>query len=87
MFESQDQLGDAFYKQVAADLGLNAKKFADCLSSGKYLDKVRAEAQTGAAAGVNGTPGSFVIGKDGKAIPIKGALPYESVKAAVDSLL
>jgi protein-disulfide isomerase len=87
LFGNQESLGDDFYKKTAADLGLNAKKFADCLSSGKYLEKVRAQSQSGASAGVNGTPGSFVIGEDGQAIPIKGALPYESVKAAIDSLL
>ncbi len=87
LFANQDSLSTSFYSGLATKFGLNISKFNDCVSSGKYLDKIRAQAQSGGAAGVTGTPGSFIIGADGTAIPIKGALPYESVASAIDELL
>ena len=87
LFENQEQLGSTFYSSLQAKHGLNKSKFDTCISSGKYLDKIRAQAQSGGAAGVTGTPGSFIIGADGTAIPIKGALPYESVASAIDEVL
>ena len=87
MYENQKSLSTDFYSQTAKKLGLNVKKFDDCVSSNKYIDKVREEAQGGLSAGVNGTPGSFVIGQDGGVTPIKGALPFESVKQTIDSVL
>ena len=41
----------------------------------------------GASAGVTGTPGNIVIGKDGKAQLVEGAVPFEQLKAVVDSFL
>jgi len=87
LFANQDSLGDEFYKKVAGDLKLNMNQFNTCLTSGKYKDKVATQAQDGASAGVSGTPGSFVIGKNGSATPIRGALPYESIKSAIDAAL
>lgn len=87
MYENQDDLGDDLYTRTAANLGLKASQFKDCYESQKYLAKIRAQAQGGAAAGVEGTPGSFVIGPDGGAVPIRGALPYESVQQIIDSFL
>ena len=87
LVENQGSLGKDYYAQVAADLKLNTTQWQDCFDSSKYQDKIEAQAQAGSAAGVSGTPGSFVIDEDGNAIPIKGALPYDSVKAAIDSVL
>ncbi|MBU1705606.1 DsbA family protein, partial [Patescibacteria group bacterium] len=87
MFGDQESLGMDFFKQTATKLGLKMTQFNDCLESEKYIAKIRTQAQGGAAAGVEGTPGSFVIGADGGAVPIRGALPYESVKQIIDSLL
>lgn len=87
MFENQDSLGDDFFKSTARNLGLNATQFNDCYDNQEYVAKIRSQAQGGAAAGVEGTPGSFVIGSDGSAVPIRGALPYESVKQIIDGML
>lgn len=87
LVENQSSLGDTYYAQLAGELGLNTSQWQDCYDSDKYLNDIEAEAQAGAAAGVSGTPGSFVIDQDGNAIPLKGALPFESVKAAIDSVL
>lgn len=87
MFENQDKLGAAYYDQVAGEIGLNKSKFKSCLDSDRTLEKIRAQAAAGGMAGVTGTPGSFIIDADGNATPIKGALPYASVKAAIDAAL
>ncbi len=72
---------------LAKELGLNEAKFKSCLDSGKYAAHVQADMTGGSNAGVNGTPGSFLIGKDGKVQLISGAVPYEQVKAAIDAAL
>ncbi|MDP1538986.1 MAG: thioredoxin domain-containing protein [bacterium] len=70
------------FKQWAKDLGLDSKKFNDCLDSGKFAQKVQADFQEGTEKGVNGTPTTFVNGQF-----VSGALPYESFKQIIDSLL
>ena len=87
IYGNQEKINDAYYKTVVTSLGLNVSKWEDCYTTKKYDSKIQSQATAGGAAGVNGTPGSFIIGKDGKAIPIQGALPYESVKAAIDQVL
>lgn len=87
LFSNQSSLGNEFYATLASDLGLNTSQWQDCYDTSKYQDVIEAQAQAGAAAGVSGTPGSFVIDADGNAIPIKGALPFSSVAAAIDSVL
>lgn len=87
MYENQELLGTDFYKSTAKNLGLNTTQFNTCYDESKYSTKIRTQAQGGAAAGVEGTPGSFVIGPDGSAVPIRGALPYESVQQIINSMI
>lgn len=87
LFQNQTALTDTLYKKLTADNKLNTTKFNDCLSSQKYLDKVQNQAAAGGAAGVNGTPGTFIIGPDGTATPITGAVPVSSLTAAIDAAL
>jgi protein-disulfide isomerase len=68
--------------QIAKGLGLDQKAFEDCLNSGKYAEKVERQYQEGVRLGVNGTPGSFV-----NAVPVRGAIPYENLKAIIDAEL
>ena len=70
------------WKTAAKALGLNTSKFNDCLDSGKYADQVAADMAEGQAAGVTGTPGTFVNGD-----LVKGAVPYEQLKSIIDSKL
>jgi len=70
---------------IAKNIGLNTTKFSNCLTSGTHTQKVQAMTNAGIAAGVNGTPGSFLIGRDGRAQLISGALPYETIKTAIDA--
>jgi len=87
LIENQDSLGGELFAQLASDLGLNTGDWQTCYDNETYADKVSSDATNGAKAGVTGTPGSFIIDADGNATPIKGALPFESVAAAIDEML
>ncbi|MDP3245204.1 MAG: DsbA family protein [bacterium] len=74
-------------KKYAQELGLNTGKFNDCFANGKFTSKVKADMDSGQTAGVTGTPGTILIDKNGNAELISGALPYEQIKAKIDSVL
>lgn len=72
---------------LAGELGLDQTKFQQCLDSGKYTKPVQDEQAGGAAAGVQGTPTTFVVAKDGTAQVIPGALPIDQIKTTIDAAL
>ena len=82
IFANQQTIGSALYEQLAQEAGANLAKFKECVSARKFQQKVEADYQEGLSYGVDGTPGSFVNG-----VPVRGALPYESVKQIIDSQL
>ncbi len=71
---------------LAASLGLNQTAFIKCLDSKKYESKVQGQYQEAIQSGGEGTPHTILI-SGSKKIVIKGAQPYESVKASIDELL
>lgn len=74
--------------KLASEVGLDLNKFKECLDSGKYADYVEADYQSGIKAGINGTPGNILLDtKTGKTVSIPGAVPIESLKSSIDSLL
>lgn len=84
---SNDGLDPAQLPAIAKEIGLDVTAFNACLSSGKMASKVKAQYDEGVVAGARGTPYSVLITKDEK-IPItQGALPYDSLKTIIDSLL
>ena len=87
LFENQSTLGRATFERLAGEIGLNATQFSSCLDSGRYEAKVAEQQRTGAAAGVTGTPGSFLVDAEGNAQLIPGALPYAQIKSAIDAAL
>lgn len=70
---------------LAKEVGVDQAKFQSCLDSGTYAARVNQDVTDGGAAGVTGTPTTFLVGADGKTITgITGAQPYANVKAAID---
>ena len=71
-------------------MGLAVSAFEACLTSGKYVEDVRADAAAAGAIGITGTP-SFVLGKasggqvDGTIIV--GAQPFAAFDAQIKALL
>lgn len=72
---------------LAKELGLNESKFKQCLDSSQFTQYVRDQMNAGAEAGVNGTPGSFLVDKDGRGQLISGAVPFEEIKSIIAAKL
>lgn len=70
--------------KIAQYVGLDITKFNNCLSSGKYAQKIEDHVQNAITTGGRGTPWSIVVGQNGKKYPLSGAQPYESVKQLID---
>lgn len=69
-------------KKWAANIGLDAEKFNQCLDSGKYKQEVEKDIADGLAAGVNGTPATFINGR-----LVSGAQPFTAFKVIIDEEL
>ena len=82
LYERQDALGVANYKKWAAEIGLNAQQFNECLDSGKYAEEVAKDLADGQAAGVNGTPATFINGR-----LVSGAVPFAQFEVIIEEEL
>ncbi len=78
----------AKFKEYAGTLGLNTGSFSSCLNSDKYKADIDKDISDGTAAGVNGTPATFV---DGSMVQVNGnsvgAAPYSMFKTIIDQEL
>lgn len=72
---------------LAKEVGVDEQKFKQCLDSGKYAKSIQQSTAEGQTAGVDGTPGTILVRKDGKTRLVSGAVPYEELKAQVEGLL
>lgn len=75
------------FKQYAQELGLKKADFDSCLDSGKMASEVSKDLTDGSASGISGTPGFWIVGKDGKGTQLSGAQPFPSFQAAVEAQL
>jgi protein-disulfide isomerase len=75
-------LEQADFERYAKDLGLDTKKFAECLKSPKVREAIEADAKQGASVGVSGTPAFFINGR-----VITGAQPPEAFREIIDEEL
>lgn len=72
---------------LATEIGLDGEKFSTCLDSGKMAERVKKDYENGALAGVNGTPGNFLLhNKSGKVRVLPGAVPVPKLQASVEKL-
>lgn len=74
-------------KKYSKELTLDEQKFNNCLDGGKFKEKIKLDLDSGKKLGVQGTPATFMIDGTGNQQLISGALPYEQVKAKIDSVL
>lgn len=88
MFQNQNALTVDDLKNYAKNLSLDAARFNTCLDSGAKAAVVQKDIADGVAAGVQGTPATFVNGQmvlnQGRPA---GASPYEVFKQAIDAAL
>lgn len=82
IFTNQSAITEDDLKGYAQDLGLNTTKFNSCLDDGKYTSKIQQQMAAAQAAGVTGTPGTFVNGE-----LVKGAYPFDTFKQLIDTAL
>ncbi len=82
LFESGVTGGVGSFKQYASNMGLNTNEFNECLDSGKYYDEVQKDMRDGSAAGVRGTPATFVNG-----ILVSGAQPFSVFEQIIEAEL
>lgn len=69
-------------KRLAAGVGLDSGDFAQCVNSGRNRSEVERDFADGQAAGVSGTPTSFVNGK-----AVVGAVSFELFEAEIEAAL
>jgi protein-disulfide isomerase len=81
LFENQSSLSNDYFSTLAKQMKLDSGKFDKCLADGKYAGKVASDAQLGQSVGVRGTPASFINGE-----LVSGAVPFETIKAKIESL-
>lgn len=73
---------------LAKEIGLDEKKFKDCLDQDTFATHIQQDIASGTAAGVTGTPGNILLNnatKEQKALP--GAQPLAVFKQAIDGML
>lgn len=75
----------------AKKLGLNAKNFKKCLDDDRYAEGIKKDIAIGISNRIDGTP-SFILGREDQngevtGTMITGALPYETFKNAIETLL
>jgi protein-disulfide isomerase len=80
--ENQGAFSKDNLKKFAAEMGLNAKSFNDCVDTAKYETKVKEAVTYGQSVGVSGTPATFVDGK-----LVSGAASYSTFKTMIDAAL
>lgn len=80
--ENQGAFNKDNLKNFAAILGLDKDKFNACVDSDKYLPKIQEETKAGTAAGVQGTPASFIDGT-----LYAGVLPINTFTQIIDKEL
>jgi protein-disulfide isomerase len=78
LFE-QTNLAPAALKQYAAQVGLDAGAFEQCLDSRRHRAAVAADVQAGQRLGVTGTPTFFVNGR-----PLVGNLPLAEFQRVIE---
>lgn len=92
-FDHQDTLNPNDWPQHAQALGLDTKKFDQCLMSGKYDEEINNDIDAAQRIGIMGTP-AFLIGvvaPNGSKINVRqimmGAETYDNFKKTLDELL
>ena len=94
LFNDQRANTDENFQEFAAQLGLDAAAFSDCLGDDRHMAQIKADQTAGQRLGVSGTP-SFVLGLTDPDDPgkvkltkfIRGAQSLPAFEAAIDDLL
>ena len=73
---------------LAREIGLDGDDFAKCLDERRYTDRVKEDYEEGLRVGIRGTPGNILLhNRSGEVISRPGAVPFNTLKRLIDSLL
>jgi len=72
---------------IVKNLGVDETKFTTCLDSGKFDQVIADDSQDGKNSGLEGTPYSIIIGKDGSTSVVNGAQPFSVVQPLIEKAL
>jgi protein-disulfide isomerase len=67
---------------MAGEVGLDQKKFDECLAKQEFKAVIDKDIADGASVGVSGTPAFFINGR-----MLSGAQPFEKFKEVIDQEL
>jgi protein-disulfide isomerase len=81
LFESA-VLDSTVLRRIARDVGLDGRRFEECLRSPEPMARVQRDLADGIAAGVKGTPGFFINGR-----MMEGAVPFAVFGVAIEKAL
>ncbi len=83
-FTGADDLS-SYLADKAAQVGVNASTFSNCLNNRQAIDRVNADIKSAQTAGVQGTPGNFLLNLEtGDAVALQGAVPLDTVVNALE---
>lgn len=80
--ENNGNLNRNLFLELAGELKLDTKVFAECFDTEKYALSVKKESDEARTVRVDSTPTNFINGEI-----VKGALPYSSFKAIIEGFL
>jgi len=80
--ENQNAFSKDNLKKIAAEVGLEATAFNECLDSGKYTQQVQSDTAIAQRIGVQSTPSFLVNGT-----PLVGAQPFGKFQEIIESVL
>jgi protein-disulfide isomerase len=72
---------------LAKEVGVDEGKYTTCMNANSGATKVSSDMATATDAGVTGTPGTFVLKKDGTSTFLSGAVSAETLKSVIDAAL
>lgn len=72
---------------IARNVGLDTPSFNECLSSGRFKDKIERAYDEGLVAGITGTPFTVMVTPSGNQIPLVGSQTYGVLKTTIDMLI
>lgn len=82
LFNESPKLSPEDLKRYAAQVGIDGKKFEECISAGVHKSAVQNDLNEGNRLGVTGTPAFFINGR-----PLTGAQPLAAFARVIDEEL
>ena len=80
LYAQQEQLGEAFFVDVAKQQGMAPEELLQAVSTQKFKGKIEADLESGEASGLRGTPTFYINGE-----MFDGRYDYASLKQALDA--